>query len=200
MGGGRENAEKEGRTEANREGKEVGEAEGHRETENWRGTLPRACVGPDASDLADFEAGEAAAWKTALAKAARGQRLILAWLQAKWTRLPSEHAEQVVHGGQATLAFSEDLHTDLGVAIGRREGFGATIGLEAISAQDIGFFGVATDGVGDTLSERSRTISGVGIERGKSFGDEGGEEVTDRGDEAGGEEVIDSEAGETTDC
>ena len=94
----------------------------------------------------------------------------------------------------------------MGVAIGRREGFGAT-GREAISAQDIGFLGVAadeeSDGVSeggvasdsatdfdDTLSERSRTISGVGIERGKSFGDEGG-------DEAGGEEVIDSEAGET---
>ena len=110
------------------------------------------------------------------------------------------------------LAFSEDLHTDLGVAIGRREGFGATTGREAISAQDIGFLGVAADkdfgGVagdsatdfGDALSERSRTTSGAGIERGKSFGDEGGEEVTDSGDEAGGVGGFDSEAGETTDC
>ena len=82
-------------------------------------------------------------------------------------------------GGQATLAFSKGLHTDLGVAIGRREGLGATIGRAAIPAQDIGFLGVATDEVGDTLSESSRTHSGVGIERGKSFGDVGGEEVTD---------------------
>ena len=76
-GGGRENAEKEGRTEANREGKEVGEAEGHRETENWRGTLPRACVGPDASDLADFEAGEAAAWKYDVMRLCMGPHLLL---------------------------------------------------------------------------------------------------------------------------
>ena len=87
----------------------------------------------------------------------------------------------------------------MGVAIGRREGFGATTGREAISAQDIGFSGVATDkdsgkgseGVasdsatnfgdeeGDTLSERSRTISGTEFERGESFGDVGGEEVID---------------------
>ena len=80
------------------------------------------------------------------------------------------------------LAFSNGLHTDLGVAIGRREGFGATTGREAISAQDIGFLGVAdvaADGVGDTLSERSRTTSGAGIERGKTFDEVGGEEVTD---------------------
>ena len=38
---------------------EVDEAEG--ETENLRGTFPRACVGPNASDLADLEAGEATA-------------------------------------------------------------------------------------------------------------------------------------------
>ena len=86
-------------------------------------------------------------------------------------------------GGQATLAFSKGLHTDLGVAIGRREGLGATIGREAISAQDIGFFDVATDEatdeVDEALSERLRTISGAGIERDKSFGEAGGEEVTD---------------------
>ena len=52
-------------------------------------------------------------------------------------------------------------------------------GRETISAQDIGFFGVATDEIGDTLSESSRTHSGVEIERGKSFGEVGGEEVTD---------------------
>ena len=97
------------------------------------------------------------------------------------------------------LAFSEDLHTDLGVAIGRREGFGAVTGREAISAQDIGFFGVATDkdseGVSEegVLFERSRTISGAGIERGRSFGDVGAEKVTDRGEKAGeiGDETID---------
>ncbi|KAG7008967.1 hypothetical protein G7Y79_00004g015510 [Physcia stellaris] len=77
------------------------------------------------------------------------------------------------------LAFSNDLHIVLGVAIGKREGFGATTGREAISAQNIGFLGVATDGVDGTLSERSRTISGVGIARGKSFGDAGGEKMTD---------------------
>ena len=88
------------------------------------------------------------------------------------------------------LAFSKGLHTNLGVAMGRREGFGAAIGREAISAQDICFLGVATDEEsGDTLSESSRTTSGVGIERGKSFGDMGGEEVTDRGDETGGEGI-----------
>ena len=42
------------------------------------------------------------------------------------------------------LAFSKGLHTDLFVAIGTREGFGA-IGREAISAQGIGFLDVATD-------------------------------------------------------
>ena len=36
----------------------------------------------------------------------------------------------------------------LGVGIGRRDGFGATTGREAISAQDIGFLGVATGEVG----------------------------------------------------
>ena len=77
------------------------------------------------------------------------------------------------------LAFSKDLHTNLGVAIGRREGFDAMIGRDAISVQDIGFFGVSTDEEGDTLSERSRPISGAGIERGKTFGDVEGEEVTD---------------------
>ena len=70
----------------------------------------------------------------------------------------------------------------MGVAIGRREGFGATIGREAISAQDIGFLGVAdvaADDEDDTLSERSRTTSGVEIERDRSFGDVAGDEMTD---------------------
>ena len=39
----------------------------------------------------------------------------------------------------------------LGVGIGRRDGFGATIGREAISAQDIGFLGVATGEVGGVI-------------------------------------------------
>ena len=68
---------------------------------------------------------------------------------------------------------------------------------EAISAQDIGFLGVATDeksdGVSeeDVLSERSRTISSASIERGRSFGDVGDEKMIDRGDEAENEEVTD---------
>ena len=39
--------------------------------------------------------------------------------------------------------------TPFGVGTGRREGFGAMTGREAISAQDIGFFGVAVGAVGD---------------------------------------------------
>ena len=81
--------------------------------------------------------------------------------------------------GQQAAGFSTVLYADLGVAIGRREGFGAVTDREAISAQDIDFRGVATDEVDDTLSERSRTHSGVEIERDKSFGDEGDDEVID---------------------
>ncbi|KAG6994009.1 hypothetical protein G7Y79_00048g084050 [Physcia stellaris] len=104
--------------------------------------------------------------------------------------------------GQQTAGFSKALLIDLGVAIGKREGFGATTGREAISAQDIDFFGVAIDEDSEkiseecVLSERSFTISGAGIERGMTFDDVAGEEVIDRGDEAGG---FDSEADETTD-
>ena len=47
-------------TIGNRKGKEVDEAECD-ETENWRGRFPRACVDPNASDLADLEADEATA-------------------------------------------------------------------------------------------------------------------------------------------
>ena len=89
------------------------------------------------------------------------------------------------------LAFSKDLHTDLGVAIGRREGFGATIGLEAISAQDIGFRGVATDKDSDEGS------GGVASDAATDFGDVGGDEVTDRGDESGG---VGGEATGSTGC
>ena len=112
-----------------------------------------------------------------------------------------------------TAGFSMSLHPDLGVAIGRREGFGAT-GREAISAQDIDFLGVAADedseggvasdsttGFGDTLSGRSRTTSGEGIERGKSFDDVGDEKIIDRDDEEDDEteevDDFDSEADET---
>ena len=76
------------------------------------------------------------------------------------------------------LAFSNGLHTDLDVAIGRREGLGATIGREAISAQDIGFPGVATD---EDSGEGSEGVSEGGVASGMAtnFGDVGGEEITD---------------------
>ena len=67
-GGGRETIE-------NREGKEVGEAEG--ETENWRGRFPRACAGPNASNLGDLEAGEAAALKYDVMRDCMGPQLLL---------------------------------------------------------------------------------------------------------------------------
>ena len=78
-----------------------------------------------------------------------------------------------------------------GVAIGRREGFGAVIGREAISAQDIGLAGGAIDRVGDTLSGSSRTNYGAGIERGKRFDDAGGDMVNEWGGEAGVEGIVD---------
>ena len=73
------------------------------------------------------------------------------------------------------LAFSKGLHTDLGVAIGRREGLGATIGREAICAQDIGFFGVSTDKESEGVSE------GIGVagDSATNLGDVGGEDVID---------------------
>ena len=105
------------------------------------------------------------------------------------------------------LAFSKNLHINLDVAIGRRENFDATTDREAISAQNIDFFDVATDEIDDMLSERSRTISDASIERNKSFDDVEDEEITDRDDEKDDEtkEVndFDSEADETansTDC
>ena len=72
------------------------------------------------------------------------------------------------------LAFSKGLHTNLGVAIGRREGLGATTGREAISAQDISFLGVATDEDSEGVSE-----GGVASDMATNFGDVGDEEVTD---------------------
>ena len=78
-------------------------------------------------------------------------------------------------------------------------------GRDAISAQDIGFFGVATDKDSDEGSRGVASDSATNF--GDVGGDEGGDEVTDRGDEgddeAGGVggEAIDSEAckeGETT--
>ena len=81
---------------------------------------------------------------------------------------------------------------------------------EAISAQDIGFRDVAIDknseeevasdaiiDFDDTFSERSRTTSDVGIEKGKDFDNVSDEKIIDRDDETGG---FDSEADETTDC
>ena len=82
------------------------------------------------------------------------------------------------------FTFFNDLHIDLDVAIGRRENFDATIDRETISAQDIGFFGVAIDEINDMFSERSRTISDIEIARDKSFDeirdDEKDEEIIDR--------------------
>ena len=46
-------------------------------------------------------------------------------------------------GGQIFGAVSVHLGIGFAAGIGRRDGFGATTGREAISAQDIGFFGVA---------------------------------------------------------
>ena len=90
--------------------------------------------------------------------------------------------------GQQTAGFSKALLTDLGVAIGRREGFGATTGREAISAQDIGFFGVATDKDSDAVSE-----GGVASDMATNFGEAGGEEVTESGGVGG--ETIDCDFG-----
>ena len=100
--------------------------------------------------------------------------------------------------GQAMLAFSEDLHTDLGVAIGRREGFGATTGREAISAQDIGFLGVAADKDSDAVSEEGSEGVGVAGDSATNFGDVGGDEVTDS--EAGEISGVGGEATGSTDC
>ena len=71
----RETVEKWGRTEANREEKKIDEAE-RDETENWRGMNPRACVGPNASDLIDLEADEAAAWKYDVMRICTGSLLL----------------------------------------------------------------------------------------------------------------------------
>ena len=57
----------------NRKGKEVGEADG--ETANWRGRFPRACADPNASDLADLEAVEAAALKYDVMRLCMGPEL-----------------------------------------------------------------------------------------------------------------------------
>ena len=48
----------------------------------------------------------------------------------------------------------------LGVGIGRREGFGAIIGREAILAQDIGFLGVAI-GVATGVAGGVGVVGGV---------------------------------------
>ena len=51
-------------------------------------------------------------------------------------------------GGQIFGAVSVHLGIGFAAGIGRRDGFGATTGREAISAQDIGFFGVAIGVIG----------------------------------------------------
>ena len=78
--------------------------------------------------------------------------------------------------GQLTAGFSRVLYVDLLVAIGRREGLGATIGREAISAQDIGFR-VAIDEDSEAVSEEDSER--VASDSATNFGDAGGEEVTD---------------------
>ena len=80
---------------------------------------------------------------------------------------------------QAMLAFFNDLHIDLNVAIERRESLNATIDRATSSAQDIDFLDVAIDKKGDTLSERSRTISDVEIARDKSLDEVRDEDVID---------------------
>ena len=59
----------------NREGKEVGEAEG--EIDNWRGRFSRACVGSNASNLADLEAGKVIALKYDVMRVCMGPQLSL---------------------------------------------------------------------------------------------------------------------------
>ena len=97
------------------------------------------------------------------------------------------------------FAFFKNLHTDLDVAIGRRENFDAMTERDAISAQNIDFLDVAADEIDDIFSERSRTISDASIERDMSFDDVSDEEIIDRDDEAEEVEDFDSKADETTD-
>ena len=115
------------------------------------------------------------------------------------------------------LTFFKNLHIDLGVAIGKRENFDATIDLEAISAQDIDFFDVAIDKNSDensekdvvsdstinfdvTFFERSRTVFGVEIARDKDFGDEKDDEIIDRDDETEDFDSKEDETTNSTDC
>ncbi|KAG7007386.1 hypothetical protein G7Y79_00010g028870 [Physcia stellaris] len=112
------------------------------------------------------------------------------------------------------FAFFNDLHIDLNVAIERRENFDAT-DRETISVQDIDFFDVAIDEKSDrevtsdattdfddekndTLSERSRTISDVNIERDKSFDDEKNEKIIDSKTDKTSE--VEDETTNSTDC
>ena len=77
------------------------------------------------------------------------------------------------------FAFFNDLHINLNVAIEKRENFDAMIERDAISAQDIDFFNVSIDETDDTLSERSRTISDVNIERNEIFDEAKNEKIID---------------------
>ena len=115
------------------------------------------------------------------------------------------------------FAFSKNLHTDLNVAIEKREDFDATIGFETISAQNIDFFDVAIDKNSDessernvasdsiinfdaTFFERSRTVSDVEIARNKDFDDEKDDEIIDRDDETGNFDSKRNETTNSTDC
>ncbi|KAG6989858.1 hypothetical protein G7Y79_00062g093360 [Physcia stellaris] len=53
------------------------------------------------------------------------------------------------------LAFFEDLHIDLDVAIEKRESFDATIERDAISVQDIDFLDVAIDENSEAISKEN---------------------------------------------
>ena len=78
------------------------------------------------------------------------------------------------------FAFFNDLHIDLNVAIERRESFDAMIERETISVQNFDLFDVAiNEKFDDTLSERSRTVSDVEIEKNKSFDDEKDDKMID---------------------
>ena len=55
------------------------------------------------------------------------------------------------------FAFFNDLHTDLNVAIEKRENFDATTDRETISAQNMSFLDVSTDKNSDKVIDDSTT-------------------------------------------
>ena len=81
-------------TIGNRKGKEVGEVECG-ETENWRGRFPRACVGPNASNLADLEADEVIAWKYDVMRLCMRSHLLLGLLSRLHLSGPFGESERI---------------------------------------------------------------------------------------------------------